>query len=481
GRPVKMGRISVTFRYGHTTVHHTFYTTRWGVVTTVSAAGYQWTATTAYALDDYTIAAGIRAANQYFQMGQATSVQRLFDVEAKWLAIPTFNTMAADDHGNAYYGDIGDTPAVTAAKLKQCLPAGLPTIVYNVAGVITLDGSRSSCATVDFAGTPQRGILPARLLPHMFRRDYVENSNDSYWLANPSHPLTGYAPIVGKTGVQQDGRTRLGNQMIAARVAGTDGLGAPKFTISTLQRMWEGDRSELAQLVLKDLVADCRAHPTQNATNGRTVNLTAACAALAAYDSTGKLNAHGGWLFDVWQATDTDSDFYAIKFDPAKPLTTPAGLNTAPPATPLKWLADAVLNLQAHHVPINASFGQVQSAPQSRRIAVPGCPGEGAGQGMGCFNAIYSPTGTTGTAGPVTGGPYGQVNDGSSLVMTTQLNPSGPVSQGILTYSQASDPTSPWYSNMTKLYAAGRWVKLAYTAAQLKAEHPLRAVTLTVR
>ncbi|MGH3415525.1 MAG: penicillin acylase family protein, partial [Actinocrinis sp.] len=102
GRPVKMGRISVTFRYGHTTVHHTFYTTRWGVVTTVSAAGYQWTATTAYALDDYTIAAGIRAANQYFQMGQATSVQRLFDVEAKWLAIPTFNTMAADDHGNAY-------------------------------------------------------------------------------------------------------------------------------------------------------------------------------------------------------------------------------------------------------------------------------------------------------------------------------------------------------------------------------------------
>ena len=50
--------------------------------------------------------------------------------------------------------------------------------------------------------------------------------------------------------------------MIAARVKGTDGLGAPKFTISTLQRMWEGDVSELAALVLPDLVADCQAHPS---------------------------------------------------------------------------------------------------------------------------------------------------------------------------------------------------------------------------
>lgn len=479
GHAVKMGRTRVTVREGGRLVRHTFYTTRWGVVTTVPAAGYQWTSSTAYALDDFTMASGVRAVDQYLQMGQATSVHKLFAVEAKWLAIPTFNTMAADDHGWAYYGDVGDTPAVTAAKLKACLPAGVPTIVYNVANVVTLDGSTSSCATVDFRGTPQRGILPASQLPHLFRRDYVENSNDSYWLANPSHPMTGYAPIIGRTGVPQDGRTRLGNQLIAARVKGADGLGPALFTIPTLQRMWEGDQSYLAQQVLKDLVADCEANPLQTASNGQSVNLMPACEALAGYDGTGKLNAHGGWLFDVWQSTDTDRAFYSVAFNPAQPLTTPAGLNTGPNATPLKWLADAVLNLQAHHVALNASFGQVQYAPQSRRIPIPGCPGEGAGQGMGCFNAIYSPNGTAGTAGPVNGGPYGQVNDGSSLVMTTQLNPGGPVSEGILTYSQATDPTSPWYDNMTKLYSRGRWVKLPYTASALAADHPRPTVTLT--
>ena len=97
---------------------------------------------------------------------------------------------------------------------------------------------------------------------------------------------------------------------------------------------------------------------------------------------------------------------------------------------------------------------------------------------MGCFNAIYSPDGTPGTAGPVNGGPYGQVDDGSSLVLTTQLSPSGPVSEGILTYSQATDPTSRWYSNLTRLYSRGKWVSLPYTAHQLQRDHPLTAVTL---
>jgi acyl-homoserine-lactone acylase len=478
GKTIKMGHVTVSVRYGGKTVRHTFYTTRWGVVTTVPAAGYSWNATTAYALDDITGPAIARTADEYLRMGQATSVHDLYDVEAKWLAIPTFNTIAADDRGNAYYGDVGATPAVSAAELKACLPAGLPTIVFDVAGVVTLDGSRSACAPADHAGTPEKGIFPASDLPHTFRRDYVENSNDSYWLANPAHPLTGFSPIIGKTDDAQNGRTRLGNALIAARVKGTDGLGAPKFTIATLQRMWEGDESELARLVLKDLVADCQVHPTAVASNGQTVSLAAACAALAGYNGTGKVDASGGWLFSVWSDLDTDAQFFSTPFSPAQPLTTPAGLNTTSTAAPLKWLADAVLNLQAHGVPVDASYGQVQHAPQSKRIPIPGCIGESSGQGMGCFAAIYAADDTPATAGPVNGGSYGEVVDGSSLVMTTQLNPSGPVSQGILTYSQASDPTSPWYENMTKLYSKGKWVKLPYTASALKASRPEKALEL---
>jgi acyl-homoserine-lactone acylase len=64
--------------------------------------------------------------------------------------------------------------------------------------------------------------------------------------------------------------------------------------------------------------------------------------------------------------------------------------------------------------------------------------------------------------------------------MTTELRPGGPVSEGILTYSQATDPTSPWFANMTRLYSERRWVKLAYTAAELRAGHPLPTLVLTV-
>jgi acyl-homoserine-lactone acylase len=174
----------------------------------------------------------------------------------------------------------------------------------------------------------------------------------------------------------------------------------------------------------------------------------------------------------MWSALDTDSNFYATAFNPAEPLTTPSGLNlgtTSAPATPLVWLADAVENLQAHGLPVNASYAQAQYAPQSRNIAIPGCD-------TGCFNAIYSSIGLS--SDPASEAPYGQVYDGSSLVMTTQLDPSGPVSQGILTYSQASDPTSPWYSNLTKLYAKARWVNLPYTAAELQKDHPLTPLHL---
>ena len=309
----------------------------------------------------------------------------------------------------------------------------------------------------------------------------MENSNDSFWLANPLAPLTGFSPIIGLTGTEQSLRTRLGNQMIAARVNGTDGLGPPKFTIPTLERMWEGDRSELAALVLTDLVADCTAHPEQAASNGQMVDLTAACNALAGYDGAGTLDAKGGWLFVVWSDLDSDSQFYATPFDPAQPLTTPSGLNTSSTATPLMWLADAVQNLQAHGVPVDASIGQVQHAPQSRRIPIPGCPGDpsSSGPSSGCFNAVYSNDDAPATSGPLNAASYGQLFDGSSLVMITQLNPRGPASEGILTYSQSTDPTSPWYSNMTKLYSKGRWVKLPYTASELATDHPHRPLALT--
>ena len=469
GQPQKMGTDTVRVSTGSGTVSHTFYTTRWGRVLEVPQAHYGWNTTTAYAVDDSTMSDTFRAANQYLRMGQSTSVQNLLAVESQYLAIPTFNTIAADDTGHAYYGDVGNTPNVPQSLIATCTPPGLPQLVFAASGVVTLDGSRSTCGWGTDPGTPVPGIFNADNLPHTIRTDYVENSNDSYWLANPNAPFPAFSPIIGPINTAQGLRTRLGNQMIAQRVAGTDGFGPPKFTIPSLQATWESDQSLEAQLVLSSLVGTCEATPTAMASNGTVVRLAPACKALAGYNGTGSLDARGGWLFSEWAAFAPSSNFWADTFDPTKPLVTPSKLNTANPAI-LQALADAMLNLRSNGIPLNASYRHVQHTSRNgAKIPIHGCD-------TGCFNAIYA---SDGRGGPLSAAPYGEVYDGSSLVMTTELSPTGPVAQGILTYSQASDPTSPWYANMTELYSRQRWVQLRYTPAQLAQDHGAHVTTLT--
>jgi acyl-homoserine lactone acylase PvdQ len=82
--------------------------------------------------------------------------------------------------------------------------------------------------------------------------------------------------------------------------------------------------------------------------------------------------------------------------------------------------------------------------------------------------ATASRTSTPPTGTPFYNAPYGEVVQGSSMVLTTHLTKHGPKSQGILTYSQATDPTSPWFANMTKLFSRKKWVKLAFTHRQQK-------------
>jgi acyl-homoserine-lactone acylase len=461
GKTLPMHAKTVTVNTGTGTLRHTFYVTRFGTVLVLPPAGFTWSSTTAYALHDANLGDEMRAANQYFEMGRATSVQDLLSVESKYLAIPTFNTIAADKTGHALYGDVGNTPGVTPALLTKCVPAGVPTLVYLVAGLITLDGSTTRCDWATAKGTPVPGILPASEEPHTIRTDYVENSNDSYWLANPSHPFKAFSPIVGPIDVEQGLRTRLGNEMIAERVAGTDGLGKPKFTIPTLQAMWQNDRSLLAELVLRPLVAACQKSPEQKAANGTTVNLTQACAALAQYQQyeNGDLDASGGWLFETWYGLPFSGTFWKVPFYVKHPLTTPYGLDTSNPEV-LSNLATAVLDLQAQGIPLTASYGQVQhSTKGSDVIPVHGCD-------TGCFNAIYPGVGNN---NPFFPGDYGEVGDGSSLVMTTELTPRGPVSAGIVTYSQATNPASPYYATMTRLYSRKMWVRFAYTPRQLAA------------
>ena len=124
-------------------------------------------------------------------------------------------------------------------------------------GLPILDGAKTSC---DWANDPDAavpGIFAPRHEPYLLRHDYVTNSNDSYWLANPHHPLAGFAQIIGGEGTPRTLRTRIGLIQVQARIDGTDGQGPPGFTLAAMRRLDLSDDSYAAQLTLAGLVKLC--------------------------------------------------------------------------------------------------------------------------------------------------------------------------------------------------------------------------------
>lgn len=420
---------------------HTFFGTRYGLLVTIPEAGYGWTTDTAYALLDANLGNGA-VANQYLDMGRATTVRRLLAVEEQGRGIPFFNTVAADRSGTALYADVGRYSNVPKSLIDACTPEGAPKLVFAAARVITLDGSRSACEP--------KGFLPASVQPRLLRRDYVENSNDSFWLTNPKAPITGITPLIGLSGVIQGVRTRYGN--LAVREALGKGR---RFDVRSLQAFWQSDRNYLAELVAKQLAQLCRDNPSVTLPDGTAVDIRDACPVLAAFDKTGNLDSKGAWLFAAYtRRSPSGADSWSDPVDLTDPLRTPNKLNTANPQH-LIALASAVRELRSRGIPLDSSLRGVQVASRgASRIPIHGC--------ANCFQNINSANGD-----PSFNARYGEVVQGSSMVLTTELTNAGPRSEGILTYSQATDPTSPWFANMTRLFSRKQWVPMRFSAADL--------------
>jgi acyl-homoserine-lactone acylase len=103
-------------------------------------------------------------------------------------------------------------------------------------------------------------------MPNLMRDDYVANMNDSYWLANPKAPMTGYPDIMGPAGTEAVSlRTRMGNVLAQARIDGSDSYGARGATPDTVKRMVLNSRALTAEL-FKDAGA---AHRVRNAHDQR--------------------------------------------------------------------------------------------------------------------------------------------------------------------------------------------------------------------
>jgi acyl-homoserine-lactone acylase len=449
GRSTPMTKMGVTVQvktaHGLVPVTRTYYSTRYGPM--VKTSQLPWTKAVGYALRDAPV--NLRGTDQYLAMWQAKSVRQLAAAESRYQAA-TFNTTAVDAGGEAFFGDIGSLPYVTDAKAAACATSPSAKVAWQRERLPILDGSKAACDWDNDPKAVTAGVFPASALPQIFRNDFTENSNDSYWLSNPNQPLTGFGRIFGDEATARSLRTRLGLKMIADRVAGTDGLGAAKFDLKSLEGVVFDDRNLGAEMTRDDLAALCRkeaagAHP----------ELAKACVALAGWDLHVNLDSRGEQVFRLF--AEKGGLKFKTAFDPRDPVGTPNTLDTANPAV-LKALVEAVKELDAKHIAPDAPLGQIQSEPRNgQRIPIHGGPGP-----EGVFNVI-TPAGLEDTLG------WDKIRHGSSWIMAVEFTDHGPVSQGVLTYSQSTNPDSPHFGDQTELYSRKGWDDLRFTPAAVKA------------
>jgi acyl-homoserine-lactone acylase len=405
---------------------------------------FPWTKAHAYALR--TIPQGVRSPDQYLGIWQAKNVRELSDVLGKYQATG-FNTTAVDAGGEAFFGDMGMMPNVPEALADKCTTSELAKKQWRQTRVPVLDGSRAECDWASDADSTAPGVFGASKTPHLFRTDYVSQSNDSHWLTNPKAPLSGFSPLFGDEQTARSIRTRHGIDIVEKRVAGTDGLGAPKFDLASLQGALYQNRNMGGELVRDDLVKACKAK--------KSAKLRPACDALAGWDLKVDLDSRGAHLFHLF--AENDGLIFKVPFNPADPVRTPNTLDTGNPKV-LAALEAAVDKLSELKIPLDARLGDVQRETRNgTRIPIHG----GAGQ-EGVFNVI-----TVESLEPELG--WTSIRHGSSWIMTVEFTPEGPKSQGILTYSQSVNPNSPHYSDQTLLYSQKGWDDLRFSTAAVEA------------
>jgi acyl-homoserine-lactone acylase len=405
---------------------------------------FPWTAERAYALGDANDDNYGRLLNHFFEVNQAQDVDDVERILKRYLGIPWVNTIAADTAGNALYADIGSIPNASAAKLQQCETV-LGVALDQAQRLQVLDGSTSSCEWDTDPDAIVPGVFGPSHLPSIRRSDYVANMNDSYWLTTPRQPIEGYSRVIGDERAARSLRTRGGLVMIEELLA------KDKFDLDNLRAMSMSNRVYAHELWKDELVAMCRQSPIE-------FDQTA-CDALAGFNGRDDLDSKGAVLFRRFAvralggvALGQPSPFLT-PFDASDPVNTPRGLNVLSPLV-RKALGDAIADMKGAGLAFDSPLLGVQYEKRGdEKIPVHGGPG-----GNGVWNVITASW---------NGKDYGDVVHGSSYVQAVELTPGCPKARTILTYSQSTDPTNPYYADQNRVYKDKGWVTTPFCASEM--------------
>jgi len=402
-----------------------------------------WDTRAAYSLRDANLD-NTRVLQQWYQINRADSLAALKGSVEQLQGIPWVNTLAVDQAGRALYLNQSVVPYVDQPLLDSC------SNPKAQGRLVVLDGSRSACQWKVDAQAAQAGIFPARLLPSLERQDFVQNSNDPAWMANPAQPLTGYSPLVSRNDQPLGMRGRFALQRLQ---------GSARLGVDDLQRMVTDDEVYLASLVLPDLLQWCK---------GAGADVQDVCVSLAAWNGKADLDSGIGLVHfqNLFNALAEHPQSWRVAFDPADPQHTPRGLAVEQASVSKLVHAAALASLKqvaSSGVAGEVKWGQVQQA-------LDGTPVPGGPQALGVYNAIYSV-------------PHGQgkrlVVSGTSYLQLVSFTDKGPEARGLLAFSQSSEAASAHASDQTKAFAAKQLAVIPFTEAQIKADPAYREVVIS--
>lgn len=402
-----------------------------------------------------------RVVEQWLAVAKARSVHEVRDRLAAIQGVPWSYTIASDAKGGTFFGDLSAVPKVTAALDQQCQSPS--SALLRFLGVFALDGSRSACRW--------EGRLPSDQLPAVTRTDYVANGNNTYELPNLDSRLVGSSPILGEAGQGLALRPALALRTIAQRLDGSDGRGAPGFTAPLLEAIFADHRHLGGELLVDEVVALCRQVPVVDPGTGP-VDLTAVCDALAAWDRHTELDSRGAHVFHgLWLALRELGATPFLFATPASldaPLTTPAGLSPDPTVrgAVLGSLARVASALQAAGVAPDARWGDVHFAVGANGAHF-GLPGGSGTEGI--FDSIDDVTAFTfaGWVQSLHGSQPAQLY-GSSYSHIVKHGRGGLEARARLAYSQATEPTSPWYQDELGVYSGSELFPMPFSSKEIR-------------
>jgi acyl-homoserine-lactone acylase len=444
---------------------HSIWNTEFGPVIEVPDAGLSWSRSTAYAIKDANTR-NLRSMEIWLGLNRARSVS---DIRATLseLGVPWVNTIAADRHGAAMYADVSVVPDVDAEHLQRCVPSARAAGLFGAADLVVMDGSSKACDWREDSGSPVPGLLAIEHMPVTVRRDWVQNSNDSFWLSNPDVVWPEFSPMIGGVNDEQRLRTRSGLHEIRQRLSAADGIAAHgKVGMDEVQAMLFANRNHAAYLVLDDFLPLCEQAATEDSRTG--------CRVLAAWDRRNNVESRGAHVFrEWWRAGEQIEDVWRLPFDPADPINTPAGLNTGKPIVAselLTALENAVATVEGAGFALDAPLGDVQAHSTNN--------GEFGLHGGPEFEGVLNKLETIGTHTLPAGG-Y-SINFGSSYIQTVTFDDRGPVAEAIMTYGQSSRDGSPYAFDQLPLYARKEWLALPFHAEDVARERVGDVLHLTL-